>query len=68
MTEPERIQSSLETAAFIAAASGDNAWEGSDSTHLPTYLPDLSSLHDIAYSIALTAFTYATLHWYVPNY
>ena len=36
MTEPERIQSPLETAAFIAAAGGDNAWEESDSTHLPT--------------------------------
>ena len=38
MTEPERIQSSLETAAFIAAAGGDNAWEESDSTHVPVDL------------------------------
>ena len=29
---------SLLTAAFIAAAGGDNAWEGSDSTHQPSWL------------------------------
>ena len=35
---------SLQTAAFIAAASGDNAWEGSDSTHLTYNYPHRNPL------------------------